>query len=70
MADDLKRGETVEWRSSGGTAVGEVKKKLTSETTIKGHTAKASEEDPQYLVESDASGAQAAHKPDALKRVT
>ena len=68
MAKDLKKGDKVEWKSSGGTSVGEVKKKLTSETKIKGHTVKASKDDPQYLVQSDKSGGKAAHKPDALKR--
>ena len=45
-----------------------VKKKLTSKSKIKGHTVAASKDDPQYLVESDTSGAEAAHKPGSLKR--
>jgi len=43
-------------------------KKLTSPTDIKGHVA-ASEDNPEYLVESDKTGKEAAHKPDALKKV-
>ena len=69
MADDLKKGDKVEWKSSGGKSVGEVKKKLTSEAKIKGHTVKASKDNPEYLVESDKSRGKAAHKPDALKKV-
>ena len=50
-----------------GEAHGEVVKKLTSEMEIKGHKVAATEEDPQYLVKTD-KGAEAAHKPDALKK--
>jgi hypothetical protein len=65
---DFKKGDEVEWNSSGGRAVGKVEKKLTSETKIKGHTVKASKDNPEYLVTSDKSGAEAAHKPEALKK--
>ncbi len=64
---DLKKGDEVTWKSHGGTAHGTVEKKLTSETSIKGHKVKASKDDPQYLVESD-KGGKAAHKPAALKK--
>ncbi len=64
---EFKKGDEVEWKSHGGKAHGEVEKKLTSETKVKGHTAKASKDDPQYLVDSD-NGGEAAHKPGALKK--
>ena len=64
---DLKKGDKVSWNSHGGTAHGEVEKKLTSDTSIKGHTVRASKDDPQYLVESD-NGGKAAHKADALHK--
>ena len=67
MADNLKKGDEVTWKSHGGTAHGTVEKKLTSETSIKGHKVKATKDDPQYLVETD-KGSKAAHKPDALKK--
>ena len=67
MADNLKKGDEVTWKSHGGTAHGTVEKKLTSETSIKGHKVKASKDDPQFLVESD-NGGKAAHKPAALKK--
>lgn len=67
MAADFKAGDKVTWSSHGGTAHGKVVKKLTSECHIKGHTVAASEDDPQYLVETD-EGKQAAHKPSALKK--
>ncbi|MDR6787304.1 hypothetical protein J2Y58_000645 [Sphingomonas sp. BE138] len=67
MADNLKKGDEVTWKSHGGTAHGTVEKKLTSETSIKGHKVKATKDDPQYLVETE-KGSKAAHKPDALKK--
>lgn len=64
----FKKGDKVEWDSSGGHSVGKVEKKLTSPMKIKGHEVKASKDDPQYLVKSDKSGGEAAHKPEALKK--
>jgi hypothetical protein len=69
MAKDLKPGDKVEWRSSGGKSVGKVEKKLTSECHIKGHKVAASKDNPEYLVRSEKSGKPAAHKPEALKKV-
>jgi hypothetical protein len=64
----LKKGDRVEWETSQGTTSGTVKKKLTSPTEIKGHRVAASEDNPEYLVESEKSGKQAAHKPESLKK--
>ncbi|MEO1792216.1 MAG: DUF2945 domain-containing protein [Cyanobacteria bacterium J06629_19] len=61
------KGDHVQWNTAQGTTTGTIKKKLTSNTDIKGYTAKASDDEPQYLVESDSTGEEAAHKPDALK---
>jgi hypothetical protein len=69
MAKTLEPGDKVGWESSGGSSTGKVVRKLTSPTRIKGHTAKPTEDDPQYLVESEKSGGRAAHKPEALKKV-
>jgi hypothetical protein len=66
MSDELKKGDHVTWRSHGGTAEGEVEKKITSDTEAAGRTVRASEDDPQYLVTSEKSGGQAVHKPSAL----
>lgn len=68
MAEKLKKGDQVEWETSQGKTRGTVKKKLTSPTKIKGHEAKASKDNPEYLVESDKSGDEAAHKSDSLKK--
>ncbi len=66
MSKDLKKGDAVEWNTSQGKTEGKVVRKQTSETEIKGHKVAASKDDPQYIVESDKTGARAAHKPEAL----
>ena len=63
MAKELKPGDRVQWNTPQGKTTGRVKKKLTSAKKIKGHVAKASKKNPEYLVQSERSGKQAAHKP-------
>jgi hypothetical protein len=65
---DFRKGDKVSWNTSQGRTHGKVEKKLTSPTDIGGHHVAASKDEPQYLVVSDTSGKQAAHKPDALKK--
>jgi hypothetical protein len=62
----FKKGDKVEWETSQGKTSGTVEKKLTSETEIKGHHVAASKDNPEYLVKSDKTGAEAAHKPGSL----
>jgi hypothetical protein len=69
VAQQFKQGDKVEWNTPQGKTRGTVKKKLTSETEVGGQKINASEENPRYLVESEKSGKEAAHKPDALSRV-
>lgn len=68
MADDLKKGDHVEWNGPGKIE-GTVEKKLTAPMDIKKHHVAASEDNPEYLVKSDKTGAAAAHKPDELKTI-
>ena len=68
MADEFTKGDQVSWKSHGGTAEGEVEKKITSDTEAAGRTVKASKDDPQYLVKSFKSGGEAVHKPGALEK--
>ena len=68
MTKSLRKGDKVEWDSSGGHSVGKVVKKVTSETHIKGHKVAATKDEPQYIVESVKSGKRAAHKPEALSK--
>jgi hypothetical protein len=69
VAQEFKQGDTVEWNTPQGKTRGKVKKKLTSNTEVGGQKINASEEDPRYLVESEKSGKEAAHKPDTLSKV-
>jgi Hypervirulence associated proteins TUDOR domain len=69
MADSLKKGDRVEWHSAQGTITGTVQRKLTAPIDIKGHHVAASEDHPEYLVKSDKTGQEAAHKAEALKKL-
>lgn len=69
MTEHFKKGDKVEWKTSQGVTEGTVKKKLTSPTDIKGHHVAASKDNPEYLVESEKTGKEAAHKPDSLKKI-
>lgn len=68
MAKQLKAGDRVSWKSHGGKAHGKVVKKVTKAMTIKGHKVAASEDNPEYLVETE-DGKQAAHKAEALTKL-
>lgn len=64
----FKAGDHVKWGTPQGQTEGVVEKKVTSTESVKGHTAKASKDDPEYKVKSDKSGKEAIHKPDELRR--
>jgi hypothetical protein len=68
MTQNLKPGDKVTWRTSRGETKGTVEQKVTSSTKVKGHTATATEADPEYKVRSDKTGAEAVHKPDSLSK--
>ena len=70
MTKTLKAGDKVAWGTPQGETKGEVIKKQTSATQIKGHKVAASKDDPQYIVESDKSGKKAAHKAEELRKVS
>ncbi|MCW2996182.1 MAG: hypothetical protein JWQ18_3677 [Conexibacter sp.] len=65
---EFRKGDRVRWSSHGGEAVGTVERKITSDTEAGGRTVRATEDEPQYLVQSEKSGGTAVHKPDALTR--
>ena len=67
--EEFKQGDRVEWNTPQGKTRGTVKKKLTSETEVGGQKINASENEPRYLVESEKSGKEAAHKVDALSKL-
>ncbi len=68
IVTELKKGDRVGWKSHGGTARGEILKKITEDTEAGGRTVRASKEEPQYLVRSEKSGGEAVHKPGALTK--
>ncbi len=68
MAADLKKGDKVTWKSSQGTIAGKVERKITTPIDIEGHHVAASSDNPEYVVKSDRTGAEAAHKPGSLTK--
>ena len=73
MTDDLKQGDKVEWNTPQGKTEGTVEKKVTGEERIgnqgqKGTKVKGTKDDPRFVVQSDKSGKQAAHRPEALEK--
>ena len=68
MAEDIRKGDHVTWKSHGSVASGEAEEKITEDTEAAGRTVRASTDDPQFLVKSDKSGGEAVHKPSALKK--
>lgn len=64
----FKAGDKVAWDHSQGTTQGHVVRKQTTPTKIKGHKVAASKDHPEYIVESDKTGARAAHTPDELRK--
>jgi len=69
MAKELRRGDRVEWNFGRGKAVGTVKRKLTAPTTIGKQKVAASRDDPRYLVRTERSGKEAAHKAETLRKI-
>lgn len=63
----FKKGDRVSWDSSGGSAIGKVVKKATTDGKIKDFEYKASKDEPKYIVETD-EGKKAAHKPEELRK--
>ena len=66
MSDGIEKGDHVTWNSHGQEVQGTVKRRITSETEASGRKVAASEDEPQYEVESDETGKTAVHKPGAL----
>ena len=62
-------GDHVSWNSEAGRIRGTIRKKITAPTKIKSYIARASKEEPQYLVKSDKTGHLAVHKGTALRKI-
>ena len=69
MADIFKIGDHVGWDSEAGHASGTVIAVQTADFDYKGHTHRASPNEPQYLIKSDKTDHVAAHKGSALRHI-
>lgn len=63
----LSKGDSVSWNTSQGTTHGKAVERRTTPFTHDGQKFNASCDDPYWIVESDKSGAKAAHKESSLK---
>ncbi len=69
MSKKFSIGDHVTWNSEAGHVSGTVTKIHTEDFDYKGHTRRASKDDPQYEIKSDTTDHIAAHKGGALRRV-
>lgn len=69
MTEHFSVGDHVRWNSEAGHVSGRISKVHTSDFTYKGHNRRASEDEPQYEIESDRTDHVAAHKHSALSLV-
>ena len=65
----FKVGDHVKWNSEAGHVTGRIIKVHTSDFDYKGHTRRASTDEPQYEIESDKTDHIAAHNEDALTKI-
>jgi len=69
MTTHFKVGDHVSWNSEAGHVSGHISKVHTADFDYKGHTHRASDDEPQYEITSDKTDHVAAHKGSALKLV-
>ncbi len=62
----MRKGQKVSWKTSQGTTHGSLVEKRTSEFQFEGQKFKASDDEPYWIVESEKTGAKAAHKESTL----
>jgi hypothetical protein len=68
MAAQFNVGDHVQWNSEAGHVSGRIIKVHTQDTEYKGHTRHASDDEPQYEIQSDKTDHIAMHKGSALRR--
>lgn len=69
MGASFKVGDHVRWNSEAGRVSGTIVKVHTSDFDYKGHTHRASADDPQYEIKSDETEHIAAHRGNVLHRI-
>ena len=70
MADGLGVGDRVSWDTSQGRTRGTVEHRKTSDFEFDGQRFTASTDEPAFIVKSEKSGKEAAHKGAALRKLT
>ena len=69
MSKRFAVGDHVTWNSEAGHVSGKITKVHTKDFDYKGHTRRASADEPQYEIKSDKTDHVAAHKGSALRLV-
>lgn len=70
MSARYKVGDHVGWNSEAGQVTGTITTVHTEDFEYKGHTRRASKDEPQYEIKSDKTDHVAAHKGSALHKVS
>jgi len=69
MAQRFKVGDHVRWNSEAWYVSGRIIRVHTRDTQYKGHKRRASEDEPQYEIESDKTDHIAMHKDSTLNKI-
>lgn len=64
----LQKGDRVAWNTPQGETTGKIVERRTTDFQFEGQQFRASEDDPAFVVESDKTGARAAHKSGGLTK--
>ncbi|PPG33110.1 DUF2945 domain-containing protein [Pseudoclavibacter sp. RFBB5] len=70
MTADFSDGDRVSWNTSQGRTQGKIIEKKTTDFQFDGQKFTASTDEPAYLIESEKTGAKAAHKESALRKLS
>jgi hypothetical protein len=62
-------GDRVSWSTPQGRTQGKVVERKTEDFSLEGNDFTASDDEPKLVVESEKTGARAAHKPGALRKL-
>jgi len=62
----LRQGDQVSWNTPQGETTGRIVERRTSDFQLDGQQFRASDDEPAFIVESDKTGARAAHKESGL----
>jgi len=69
MTEKFETGDHVSWNSEAGRVSGRITRVHTKDFDYKGHTHRATPDDPQYEIKSDKTDHIAAHKGGALRKL-